>query len=54
MHCVVAVKKALEEIDGVSNVKVDLAAGEASFEETKPVDDVTIKKQIEKAGYRVV
>ena len=52
-HCVKAVAKALNEIDGVENVKVDLSRGEASFEETKPVDSAVLKECIEKAGYEV-
>ena len=34
-HCVMAVTKALEKIDGVKNVKVDLAKAEATFDEVK-------------------
>jgi len=52
-HCVMAVTKALSGIDGVSNVKVDLAKGEASFDEAKPVDRAIIRERIKKAGYEV-
>jgi copper chaperone len=52
-HCVMAVTKALEEIDGVKDVKVDLAKGEAVFDETKPVDMNVVNEQIRKAGYEV-
>ena len=30
-HCVGAVRKALEEIEGLTEVRVDIDAGEASF-----------------------
>jgi len=53
-HCVMAVTKALNEIDGIKNVKVDLAKGEASFVEGKPVDMTLVRKGIKKAGYEVV
>lgn len=53
-HCVMAVTQALEGIDGVKEVKVDLDKGEAYFEETAPVDMNTITDQIKKAGYEVV
>ena len=53
-HCVMAVTQALEGIDGVKDVKVDLDKGEACFEETGPVDMNTITDQIKKAGYEVV
>jgi copper chaperone len=52
-HCVMAVTKALGGIDGISNVKVDLARGEASFDEAKPVDRAVIRERIRKAGYDV-
>ena len=53
-HCVMAVTKALNEIDGVKDVKVDLSRGEATFDEAKPIDMNLIKDKIKKAGYEVV
>ena len=50
-HCVMAVTKALNSIDGVADVTVDLATGKATFEETKPVDMEAIAAAIRKAGY---
>ena len=50
-HCVKAVKKALEEIEGIDNVTVDLSTGEAAFEETRPVDEELLREKIRKAGY---
>jgi copper chaperone len=52
-HCVMAVTKALEKIDGVKNVKVDLTKAEATFDEVKPVDMEVVKERIRKAGYDV-
>ena len=52
-HCVMAVTKALGGIDGVSNVKVDLAKGEATFDETKPVDRAMIRERIKNVGFEV-
>ncbi len=52
-HCVKAVKKALEEIDGLSGVSVDLEKGEASFDEKNPVDERVIREKIEKAGFEI-
>ncbi len=52
-HCVKAVTKALEEIDGVDNVKVDLERGEATFDETAPVKMSVVEEKIKKAGYEV-
>ncbi len=53
-HCVMAVEKALGTIDGITNLKVDLAKGEAAFDEAAPVDMNAVKEAIEKAGYQVV
>ncbi len=53
-HCVMAVTKALNEIEGIKNVKVDLAKGEAVFDEIKPIDMDLVRKGIKKAGYEVV
>ena len=52
-HCVMAVTKALSAVDGVANVKVSLEAGEATFEEKKPVDMAVVKEKIKKAGFEV-
>ncbi len=52
-HCVKAVTKALEKIDGVDNVKVDLERGEATFDETAPVNMSVVEEKIKKAGYEV-
>jgi len=53
-HCVMAVTKALQGIEGIRDVSVDLEAGEAMFEETTPVDPEVIKKKISAAGFDVV
>ena len=52
-HCVMAVAKALSGIDGISNVRVDLAKGEATFDEATPVDRNVIGERIRKAGFEV-
>ena len=52
-HCVKTVKKALEEIDGIANVAVDLATGEATFEETHPVEKDQVREKVKKAGYEL-
>jgi copper chaperone len=52
-HCVRAVSTTLSGIEGVKNVSVDLASGEAVFEETKPVDVETLRERLKKAGYEL-
>ncbi|MCB2182955.1 MAG: cation transporter [Desulfobulbaceae bacterium] len=53
-HCSGAVTKALEEIDGISDVSVDLEKGQASYSETGTVSLATIKDAISKIGFEVV
>jgi copper chaperone len=53
-HCVMAVTKALKEIEGIKEVVVDLDKGEAAFSETKPVDITLVKDTIKKAGYEAL
>jgi copper chaperone len=53
-HCVMAVTKALKEIDGIQDVTVDLEKGEAAFSEAMPVNRELIKERIKKAGFEVV
>jgi len=50
-HCVKSVTEALEKIDGVSNVKVNLDAGEASYD--GEVDSETITQVISGIGFEV-
>jgi copper chaperone len=52
-HCAKAVTKALEEIQGVSGVSIDLSKGMVSFEEDHPVDMGTLQEKIKKAGYEL-
>ncbi len=52
-HCVMAVTKALSGIEGLKDVKVDLAKGEADFRNDNSVDLKVIKSAVEKAGYEV-
>ena len=52
-HCVASVTKALGEIDGISNVKVDLASKTATYEEEKPVSAETVRKAISAIGFEV-
>lgn len=53
-HCVMSVTKALTQLDGIQNVKVDLEKGEVHFENTKAVDIDQIANAVTKAGYEVV
>jgi copper chaperone CopZ len=49
-----AVTKALNSIEGITEVRVDLDKGEATFTEENPVDRTLIRERIAKAGFDVV
>lgn len=51
-HCVNSTRQALEALDGVSNVSIDLDKGEASFEGDVSLEK--IKEAIAKIGFEVV
>lgn len=53
-HCVNHVKTALEELNGVNSVNVDLDSKTAVIEASSEVSDADIKAAIEDAGYEVV
>jgi copper chaperone len=48
-HCVRAVTKAIEGVDGVSKVSVSLEKGEATYEGSAQPEKV--KEAVRKAGY---
>jgi copper chaperone CopZ len=52
-HCVAAVTKALESVDGTANVRVDLEGGTATYDEVAPVDPELIRRAVEEAGYEL-
>ena len=52
-HCVMSVTKALNKLDGIQNVKVDLQKGEVSYDNTKTVAHEKIEKAIESAGFQI-
>ncbi len=52
-HCVMSVRKALNQLEGVENINVDLQKGEVHFENTKAVALNRIEKAIRDAGYEV-
>lgn len=53
-HCVRHVTNALNEIDGINDVSVDLKANKAIIEVISKVSDDQIISAIDDAGYEVV
>lgn len=53
-HCVNHVKTALEELQGVTNVSVDLDSKIAIIEADREIEDGDIRSAVEDAGYDIV
>jgi copper chaperone len=51
-HCVNSARKALEAVPGISNIQIDLAKGEATFD--GKVDIQAAKEAITKIGFEVI
>jgi copper chaperone len=53
-HCVMSVTKALNQIEGIENLQVDLAKGEVRFDNKKEVLSGRVVKAIQDAGFEVI
>lgn len=53
-HCVMSVTRALNELEGIKNVQVDLVKAEVRFDNMKEVASDRIEKAIQDAGYEVI
>lgn len=52
-HCVGAVTIALEAIDGISDVTIDLLSGKVEWKESTPVPMETIEDAITGIGFEI-
>ena len=52
-HCVRSVREELSQLEGVSDVDVDLASGRVRISAESPVDDAAVRAAVEEAGYEV-
>jgi copper chaperone len=53
-HCVMSVTRALNQLEGIQNVQVDLQKEEVRFDNTKALALNRIEKAIQDAGYEVI
>ncbi|WP_433177880.1 heavy-metal-associated domain-containing protein [Actinoallomurus sp. CA-150999] len=53
-HCVSAVTTEVGAIDGVTDVKVDLASGVVTVASAAPLDEKAVRDAVDEAGYEVV
>ncbi len=52
-HCVASVTEEITEIDGVSDVAVDLPTGVVTVTSDRPLDEAQVRAAVEEAGYRL-
>ena len=52
-HCKMRVQKALEQLDSVDSVSINLADGKAVVEMTDEISDSALTAAVEKEGYTV-
>ncbi|GAA4604908.1 heavy-metal-associated domain-containing protein [Actinoallomurus liliacearum] len=53
-HCVSAVTEEVGSIEGVTDVKVDLASGLVTVSSAAPLDAKAVRDAVDEAGYEVV
>jgi copper chaperone len=52
-HCVASVTEEISEIDGVTDVAVDLPTGAVTVTSSTPVDSAAVRAAVEEAGYQL-
>jgi copper ion binding protein len=51
-HCVMRVKKAVDELPGVSHAEVGVGTAEITYDESK-IKQKDVEQAVEKAGYKI-
>jgi copper chaperone len=52
-HCVASVTEEISEIDGVTDVAVDLPTGAVTVTSSTPLDSAEVRAAVEEAGYQL-
>lgn len=52
-HCVTSVTEEIQEIDGVTDVAVDLDSGAVSVTSDQPLSETAVRAAVEEAGYQL-
>ena len=52
-HCVTAVSTEINQIPGVTDVRVDLASGSVAVTSDQPVDEQAVAAAVDEAGYEL-
>jgi copper ion binding protein len=53
-HCVASVTEEVSELDGVTDVAVDLESGAVTVTSDQPLDESAVRGAVEEAGYTLV
>jgi copper chaperone CopZ len=53
-HCVNAVTSEISQLEGVTEVRVDLASGAVTVASEAPLEDAAVAAAVDEAGYQVV
>lgn len=53
-HCLLAVTKALEQLEGINNIQIDLTTGEVRFNNKRSVPMDLIEKVIAESGFEII
>jgi copper chaperone len=52
-HCVASVTEEITDIDGVTDVAVDLPTGAVTVTSNQPLDQAQVRVAVEEAGYQL-
>ena len=52
-HCVASVTEEVQEIQGVTEVAVELSSGTLTVTSAQPVTDADVRAAVEEAGYQL-
>ena len=52
-HCASSVTSELQQLDGVTDVNVNLESGAVAITSTTPLDDNAVTAAVEEAGYAI-
>jgi copper chaperone len=52
-HCVASVTEEVQELDGVTDVAVDLSSGRLTVTSEQPLSDAEVRAAVEEAGYQL-
>jgi copper chaperone CopZ len=53
-HCVNAVTSEISQLDGVTDVRVELASGAVTVTSAEPLDAAAVAAAVDEAGYELV